>query len=155
MRYAGCLEEDELSKAESLLQRYGVSEVEFVFGRSEANWSYCLSQAKLAFHGYFSAFGTLGFSLPMSMMAAVPVVLSKNSEASCLPAALAHFIPSGVGELEAIKSVLSLSDAALESVASRARDYAIEEHGVEKVSDELLLCIEQLLREPARRAMSL
>jgi hypothetical protein len=145
------LDEAERRNAEELGKEFGVTDIEFVIGRSPESWSRIVPKLHLAIHNRFSVFGSLSPYLQISLTAGVSATTIRFGEAECLPSSATFQIEAGdfeVGQLRDIITKVKLEDKA----SLVGQQYAVETFTPELIANELERLIEISISRAARFA---
>jgi hypothetical protein len=86
-------------------------------------------------------YGSVGPSLPISLAAGVPSVISDYAENDAIPDSVVFKVEPGFQEVlgirETIQNILELSPVELDVIGANSRNYALENNSVEIVGREL------------------
>ena len=130
------LDEAERRNAEELGKEFGVTDIEFVIGRSPESWSRIVPELHLAIHNRFSVFGSLSPYLQISLTAGISATTIRFGEAECLPSSATFQIEAGdfeVGQLKEILSAFKIEDKA----PLVGQQYAVETFAPKLIANEL------------------
>ena len=132
------IDSDEENLALDLLGEFGIESYEFLVFRTPSAWQELVTSLDLAVHTQFSAFGQPGPYLAMSLMAGLPVAVTRFGTTDVLPASVVFHIEAGETESSQIIELLErLSDGSKTSSLQTTRDYAAEIFDCQAVASEL------------------
>jgi hypothetical protein len=135
------LPKTDVSRARELTQEYGLLNVSFIEDDSPTGWSKLVPSLDIAIHTFFSMYGSVGPSLPISLAAGVPSVISDYAENDAIPDSVVFKVEPGFQEVlgirETIQNILELSPVELDVIGANSRNYALENNSVEIVGREL------------------
>ena len=132
------IDEGERAQAEAIAGEFGLSQVRFHCGRSPERWARILGGCNAAVHTLFSVFGQPGPYLQLSLMAGLPVLVTRFASCESLPDNLVWKIEPGETEAAEMREVLAHLAAGGRSAERRCvRDFAIETFDARTVAGEL------------------
>lgn len=100
------LDETELSQGKELCKEFGISAVEFVVGRSAANWEAIIPRINIGVHTLFSVFGGTSPFLSLTLLAKLPAITMRFGASELLPPAATIQIEPGDSEVGQLRKAL-------------------------------------------------
>lgn len=120
------LEADEKPAAHSLIEEYEVADVDIIEGRTPRRWQELVSNADCAVHLHFSVYGQPEPYLGQSLMAGLPVLVTRFGPTEYLPENIVFKVDAGEHEVFQIREVIArLLQGASPAIHDRVRSFAL------------------------------